>query len=184
LCLQDPSWKPTSRTTCVAPCGPDTHERGATRAATSTAYFSRFKPRQVRAKLEKLVADPAVKITLTGDARPTASPRPSRVKSWRPSRKLNRDFGLACRYCRYSAGATDGEFTNASGIPTFGVNRVHGPTSVNIHGLNEYVGVRSLLEAATFLYRLVKIYAEQNSLAAPATGNSRSPRRFSSIAGK
>ena len=60
------------------------------------------------------------------------------------------------------AGATDGEFTNAAGIPTFGVEPVFfGPDLGNIHGLNEYVGVKSLLEGREFLYRLVKIYAEQ-----------------------
>jgi di/tripeptidase len=36
-----------------------------------------------------------------------------------------------------------------------------GPDVGHIHGLNEYVGVTSLLEGREFLYRLVKIYAEQ-----------------------
>jgi acetylornithine deacetylase/succinyl-diaminopimelate desuccinylase-like protein len=31
----------------------------------------------------------------------------------------------------------------------------------HIHGLNEYVGVKSLFEGREFLYRLVKIYADQ-----------------------
>jgi di/tripeptidase len=36
-----------------------------------------------------------------------------------------------------------------------------GPDLGHIHGLNEYVGVKSLLEGREFLYRLVKIYAER-----------------------
>jgi acetylornithine deacetylase/succinyl-diaminopimelate desuccinylase-like protein len=36
-----------------------------------------------------------------------------------------------------------------------------GPDLGNIHGLNEYVSAKSLLEGREFLYRLVKIYAEQ-----------------------
>ena len=60
------------------------------------------------------------------------------------------------------AGATDGEFTNGVGIPTYGVEPVFlGPDVGHIHGLNEYVGVQSLLEGREFLYRLVRIYAEQ-----------------------
>jgi acetylornithine deacetylase/succinyl-diaminopimelate desuccinylase-like protein len=60
------------------------------------------------------------------------------------------------------AGATDGEFTNAVGIPTYGVEPVFIGTDLgHIHGLNEYVGVASLLEGREFLYRLVKIYADQ-----------------------
>jgi len=51
-------------------------------------------------------------------------------------------------------------FTNAVGIPTYGVEPVFvGRDLGNIHGLNEYVGVKSLLEGREFLYRLVKIYA-------------------------
>ncbi len=36
-----------------------------------------------------------------------------------------------------------------------------GPDIGHIHGLDEYVGVMSLLEGREFLYRLVKIYAER-----------------------
>ena len=60
------------------------------------------------------------------------------------------------------AGATDGQFLNAAGIPTYGFEPVFlGPDLGHIHGLNEYVGVRSLLDGRDFLYRLIKIYAEQ-----------------------
>jgi acetylornithine deacetylase/succinyl-diaminopimelate desuccinylase-like protein len=59
-------------------------------------------------------------------------------------------------------GATDGEFTNAAGIPTYGVEPLFlGPDLGHIHGLNEYVSVKSLLESRDFLYQLVKIYADQ-----------------------
>ena len=60
------------------------------------------------------------------------------------------------------AGATDGEFTNAVGIPTYGIEPIFaGPDLGNIHGLNEYVGVNTLLEGRDFLYRLIKVYANQ-----------------------
>jgi acetylornithine deacetylase/succinyl-diaminopimelate desuccinylase-like protein len=36
-----------------------------------------------------------------------------------------------------------------------------GPDLGHIHGLNEYVGVQSLLDARAFLYDLVKVYATQ-----------------------
>ena len=35
-----------------------------------------------------------------------------------------------------------------------------GPDLGNVHGLNEYLGVESLLQGRDFLYRLVKIYAD------------------------
>jgi acetylornithine deacetylase/succinyl-diaminopimelate desuccinylase-like protein len=68
-------------------------------------------------------------------------------------------------------GATDGEFTNAAGIPTYGIDPVFaGPDLGHIHGLNEYVGVKSLLEARDFLYQLVKVYADQKLHAKNAAG--------------
>jgi len=60
-------------------------------------------------------------------------------------------------------GATDGEFLNAVGIPTYGIEPVFtGPDLGNVHGLNEHLGVKSLLEGRDFLYRLVKLYADAN----------------------
>ena len=59
-------------------------------------------------------------------------------------------------------GATDGQFLNAIGIPTYGIEAIFvGPDLGNIHGLNEYVAVQSLLEGREFMYQLVKLYAEQ-----------------------
>jgi acetylornithine deacetylase/succinyl-diaminopimelate desuccinylase-like protein len=58
-------------------------------------------------------------------------------------------------------GATDGAFLNAIGIPTYGIEPVYmAPDLGNIHGLNEYISVQSLMEGREFLYRLVKRYAE------------------------
>ena len=59
-------------------------------------------------------------------------------------------------------GATDGVFLAAVGIPTYGIEAVFmGPDLGNAHGLNEYVPVQSLLEGREFMYRLVKLYADQ-----------------------
>src|SRR5256884_3748669 len=44
--------------------------------------------------------------------------------------------------------------SNAAGIPTYGIEPLFlGPDFGHIHGLNEYVGVKSLLECRDFLYR-------------------------------
>jgi acetylornithine deacetylase/succinyl-diaminopimelate desuccinylase-like protein len=61
------------------------------------------------------------------------------------------------------SGATDGQFLNAAGIPTYGISGIFlTPDLGNIHGLNEYIGVQSLMEGRVFLHELVKVYAEQN----------------------
>jgi acetylornithine deacetylase/succinyl-diaminopimelate desuccinylase-like protein len=59
-----------------------------------------------------------------------------------------------------SAGATDGIFLTAAGVPTYGVSGIFSdPATTNAHGLNERIRVRSLMEGREFLYRLTKIYA-------------------------
>jgi di/tripeptidase len=59
-------------------------------------------------------------------------------------------------------GASDGKYLNAAGIPTYGISGLFaGPDVGNVHGLNEYVSVQTVMECRDFLYRLVKIYAEQ-----------------------
>ena len=57
------------------------------------------------------------------------------------------------------AGATDGRYLNAAGIPTYGIDGSFLDAELNhIHGLNEYAGVESLYKDRDFLYRLVKTY--------------------------
>ena len=59
-------------------------------------------------------------------------------------------------------GATDAQFMNPVGIPTYGVDGIFtDPDGGFIHGLNERVRIESVYEGRTFLYRLVKIYAQQ-----------------------
>ena len=164
---KDPSWNATLRTTCVATMLEAGHATNAlpqrARANINCRIFPGVSAETVRAKLEELAADPAVKVTSLETRGPTAAPPPLTPAVMRPIEKLTADFWPGVPVLPIlQAGATDGEFTNAVGIPTFGVEPVFmGPDLGNIHGLNEYVGVKSLLEGREFLYRLVKIYAEE-----------------------
>jgi acetylornithine deacetylase/succinyl-diaminopimelate desuccinylase-like protein len=164
---KDPSWNATLRTTCVATMLDAGHATNAlpqrARANINCRIFPGVTAETVRAKLEELVADPAVKISSPETRGPTSSPPPLTPQVMGPIEKLTAEFWPGVPVLPIlQAGATDGEFTNAVGIPTFGVEPVFmGPDIGNIHGLNEYVGVKSLLEGREFLYRLVKIYADQ-----------------------
>jgi acetylornithine deacetylase/succinyl-diaminopimelate desuccinylase-like protein len=164
---RDPSWNATLRTTCVATMLDAGHATNAlpqrAQANINCRIFPGVTTETVRAKLEELVADPAVKISSPETRGPTASPPPLTREVMAPIEKLTTEFWPGVPVLPIlQAGATDGEFTNAVGIPTFGVEPVFmGPDLGNIHGLNEYVGVKSLLEGREFLYRLVKIYADQ-----------------------
>ena len=164
---KDPSWNATLRTTCVATMLDAGHATNAlpqrARANVNCRIFPGVSAETIRAKLEELIADPAVKISSPETRGPTASPPPLSPEVMAPIEKLTAEFWPGVPVLPIlQAGATDGEFTNAVGIPTFGFEPVFmGPDLGNIHGLNEYVGVKSLLEGREFLYHLVKIYADQ-----------------------
>jgi len=164
---KDPGWNATLRTTCVATMLDAGHATNAlpqrARAVVNCRIFPGVGTDSVRAKLEELAADPAVKVTALETRGPTSSPPPLTPAVLGPIEKLAAQFWPGVPVLPIlQAGATDGEFTNGVGIPTFGVEPVFvGPDLGNIHGLNEYVGVKSLLEGREFLYRLVKLYADQ-----------------------
>ena len=164
---RDPSWNATLRTTCVATLLEAGHATNAlpqrARANVNCRIFPGVSSETVRARLEALVADPEVKVTALETRGPTASPPPLIPAILGPIEKLSAEFWPGVPVLPIlQAGATDGEFTNAAGIPTYGVEPVFvGPDLGHIHGLNEYIGVKSLLEGREFLHQLVKIYAEQ-----------------------
>jgi acetylornithine deacetylase/succinyl-diaminopimelate desuccinylase-like protein len=163
----DPSWNATLRTTCVATMLDAGHAPNAlpqrARANINCRIFPGVSVESVRTKLEELVSDPAVSVTMPQTEGPTAPPPPLTAAILAPIEKLTAQFWPGVPVLPIlQAGATDGRFMNAAGIPTYGVEPVFvGPDLGHIHGLNEYVGVKSLLEGREFLYYLVKNYAEQ-----------------------
>ena len=104
-----------------------------------------------------------VKVTTLGDDEPAAPPPPLTPALLGPLEKLTAQFWPGVPVVPIlQPGATDGRYLNVAGIPTYGIEPVFiGLDLSNIHGLNEYVGVESLLQERDFLYRLVKIYANQ-----------------------
>jgi acetylornithine deacetylase/succinyl-diaminopimelate desuccinylase-like protein len=164
---RDPSWNATLRTTCVATMLDAGHAQNAlpqrARANINCRIFPGVTPDAIRATLETLIADPAVKVTALPVRGPSSPPPPLTRDVLGPVERLAAEFWPGVPVLPVlQPGATDGEFLNAAGIPTYGIEPVFvGPDLGNIHGLDEHVGVRSLLEGREFLYRLVKIYAEQ-----------------------
>lgn len=164
---RDPSWNATLRTTCVATMLEAGHATNAlpqrARANINCRIFPGVEQETIRRKLEELIADTQVKVETLEIRGPSSPPPPLTPQILGPVEKLAAQFWPGVPVLPIlQAGATDGQFLNAAGIPTYGFEPVFlGPDLGHIHGLNEYVGVRSLLEGRDFLYRLVKIYSEQ-----------------------
>jgi acetylornithine deacetylase/succinyl-diaminopimelate desuccinylase-like protein len=164
---KDPSWNATLRTTCVATMLDAGHATNAlpqrARANINCRIFPGVTQEAVRAKLEELVDDPAVKVTTLETRGPSSPPPPLTRQIVGPVEKLAAQFFPGVPVVPIlQPGATDGEFLNAAGIATYGIEPLFaGPDLGHIHGLNEYVSVQSLLDCREFLYRLIKIYSDQ-----------------------
>jgi acetylornithine deacetylase/succinyl-diaminopimelate desuccinylase-like protein len=164
---KDPSWNATLRTTCVATMLDAGHATNAlpqrARANINCRIFPGVSAETVRQKLEELVADPKVVVSTLETRGPSSPPPPLTPQILAPVQKLAAEFFPGVPVLPVlQAGATDGEFLNAAGIPTYGFEPVFAlPDLGHIHGLNEYVNVKSLLDGRDFLYKLIKIYSDQ-----------------------
>jgi acetylornithine deacetylase/succinyl-diaminopimelate desuccinylase-like protein len=169
LLSKDPGLHTMLRTTCVATMlsaghAPNALPQRAT-ANINCRIFPGVSRESVRDKLIELIGDPAVnvsKVTVSrGEANAPAPPLTPQVMG--PIEKLSAQMWPGVPVVPIlQAGATDGVALTAGGIPTYGVSGLfYEPDLGRIHGLNERIGVTSLYEGRDFLYKLVKLYADQ-----------------------
>jgi acetylornithine deacetylase/succinyl-diaminopimelate desuccinylase-like protein len=163
----DKAMHSTLRTTCVATLLKAGHAENAlpqnATANINCRIFPGVDPEVIRQKLVQLAADAEVKIT-GGAVRNAPAPVPPLTPAiMGPLEKLTRKYYPGVPVIPVlQAGATDGAFFNAIGIPTYGIMPIFiGPDLGNVHGLNEYISVESLLTGREFLHELIQAYASQ-----------------------
>jgi acetylornithine deacetylase/succinyl-diaminopimelate desuccinylase-like protein len=162
---EDPTWNAMLRTTCVATMLDAGHATNAlpqrARANVNCRIYPGISAEDVRKQLERVVGDPAVTVTTLETRGPTAkAPRLTSAIMDPIERVAAKIYPGVPVIPILQAGATDGLFLAAAGIPTYGVNGLFvGNDLGNAHGLNEHLGVVSLYEGREFLYALVKLYA-------------------------
>ncbi|MFL6658671.1 MAG: M20/M25/M40 family metallo-hydrolase [Massilia sp.] len=167
LSERDSSWGAMLRTTCVATMLEAGHATNAlpqrARANINCRIFPGVSQEEVRTALVKAIADPAVKVETLELRGPNSAPPPLTRAFMEPVEKLTEKMWPGVPVLPLlQSGATDGQFLNGVGIPTYGVSGIFlTPDLGHIHGLNEYISVQSLMEGREFLYQLVKIYAAQ-----------------------
>ncbi len=169
---KDPSLHTMLRTTCVATQLSAGHAQNALPQRATANINCRIFPgvarEAVRDKLIELINDPQVSVSKTAIVRAEAeTPAPAPPLTPRilgPIEKVSAEMWPGVPVVPIlQAGATDGKPLTAGGIPTYGVSGIFlEPDLGRIHGLNERVGVTALYEGREFLYRLVKIYADQH----------------------
>ncbi len=167
LSAADPAFNAMLRTTCTPTMVNAGHAPNAlpqrARANVNCRILPGHTAAEVKADLDRMIADPGIIVTPVGEPDPVSPPPPLTPAILDPI------VAMAARHWpgvpvipSMATGATDGRFTNAAGIPTYGVTGLfYDPDGGGTHGLNERIRVRSLYEGRDFLFDLVKAYAMQ-----------------------
>ncbi len=145
---KDPSWNATLRTTCVATMLDAGHATNAlpqrARANVNCRIFPGVSGEAVREQLEKLVANPNVKVTMLDVRGPASPPPPLSSKIMGPLEKLNAQYFPGVPVLPIlQAGATDGLYLNGVGIPTYGIR-----SAVRRPGLGQHPRAQRIRERA------------------------------------
>jgi acetylornithine deacetylase/succinyl-diaminopimelate desuccinylase-like protein len=164
---KDRNWHAMLRTTCVATMLSAGHATNAlpqrATANINCRIFPGVTPEAVLAQLVKIAADPAVTVSVPETRGPVANPTPLTPRILKPVETVaHRLWPGVPVVPALEPAASDAQFLNPAGIPTYGITGLFtDPDGGNIHGLNERIRVQSVYEGRTFLYRLVKLYANQ-----------------------
>ena len=159
---------PQLRTTCVATQLDAGHAANAlpqrAKAILSCRTMQTLSGDQLIAQLAQAIGDPQVKVTLD-NKRDSSPPLHLSEEVMQPIRKAAQKQWPGTPIApAMSAGATDGRFLLAVGIPTYGVSGLFAiPEEVNAHGLNEKIRVKSVYDTSDFLEAITRAYVNPNT---------------------
>ncbi len=155
------------RTTCVATLLDGGHANNALPQRAGANINCRIFPgvsgEQVRSVLETVIADPRMTVKRTDERGPDAKAPPLDPKIVGPAEKLVAKYYPGVPLVpAMSAGATDGVFLEAIGIPSYGPPGLYSnPDGNGAHGLNERAIVKAVYTGRDFLNELVRDYASR-----------------------
>jgi acetylornithine deacetylase/succinyl-diaminopimelate desuccinylase-like protein len=164
---KNPLWHAMLRTTCVATMLSAGHATNALPQRATANINCRIFPgvsrEAILEQLQRIADDPAVKVRIDGNPGPVPPVPPLTAQVLEPVRKVAAQLWPGVPVVPgLEPGGSDAVYLNSAGIPTYGITGILvDPDGGHIHGLNERVRVRSVDEGRTFLYRLVKLYADQ-----------------------
>jgi len=162
----DATYNAMMRTTCTATQVEAGHAPNALPqravATLSCRVLQGHTPEEVKAELERVVADPGVKVDIVRRREGSQAPPLTRAIMAPVERVAARMWPGVPIIPIMLPGATDGRFLNTAGIPTYGLSGLFAvPGETNPHGLNEKIRVKSLYEGRDFLDAVVREYARQ-----------------------
>lgn len=163
---RDANYNAILRTTCVATQISGGHAQNAlpqrANATINCRIFPGESPAAVRDALVKAAGDAKVEVSQPPKSRGEKTAPPLTPQVVGPIEKVSAQMWPGIPVVPIlQAGGTDAGPLIAVGIPTYGVSGIfYDPDLGRIHGLNERIGVKSLLDGREFSYRLVKLYAQ------------------------
>ena len=168
---QDPVDNSTLHTTCVATRLDAGHANNALPQRAEAIVNCRILPghssEEVRQDLVRLLADPKINVRYVGaigevtdkaSSRESYAPPPLRPDVFQPLEKIASEMWPGAPVIPDMAtGASDGVYTNAAGLPTYGVSGIAiDRDDIRAHGKDERVGVESFYKGVDFYYRYLK----------------------------
>ena len=164
---RNPAWNAMLRTTCVTTMISGGHAPNALPQHVAANVNCRILPgtpvESVRQALIAAVGDDKVKVTASSAVSPATPAPPLKSDFLEPLKKTAAEvYPDVPVVPTMEVGASDAIYTNAVGIPTYGFyGFFEGEDQGNIHGLNEHVGVKSLMDGRRLFYKLIKLYADR-----------------------
>lgn len=170
---KDPFDNATMRTTCVATTllagGANNALPQRAQANVNCRILPGHSREKIRTKLVEILADPKIAVKISGDhnsayanaeAQPPASLRPELMRAI--DSVAAQMWPQAPVVPAMSTGASDGIYTNAAGMPTYGVSGVAIDIADNReHGKDERLRMDSYYNGVVFYYRLLKMLGSQ-----------------------
>ena len=161
----DEKYSSMLRTTCVATMLSGGHATNAlpqlAEANINCRIYPTDTPEQVRAALERAVADTTVKVLIKSQ-RPPSPPATMTPDIMQPVTQVTKElFGNIPVIPTMSTGANDSRFFLSVGVPAYGVSGLFLDPRVDAraHGRDERMRIQSYYEGQEFLYRLTKLLA-------------------------
>ena len=162
----DPAWNAMLRTTCIATVIEGGHAPNAIPQRVKANVNCRILPgvpvADVKAEISKVLGDAAITVTPVGEGGVQSAMPPLTEAILGPAREVAAKIWPGVPLVpTMLPGYTDGKYLNPAGIPTYGLSGLFSdPEGDYIHGLNERMRVKSLMDGRRFLYEVVKLYAD------------------------
>lgn len=166
IITRDPLMNSTSRTSCVTTLISAGHANNAlpqrATANVNCRIFPGITSESVMADLERIIGNPAIKVSMTAPIRPIAISPPLNPAIINPIKTLAaKHFPGVPVTVTMSTGGTDAPYLALAKIPTYGIPGLFVEADgAGVHGLNERIRISSLMKGRDYIDELVHTLAD------------------------